>query len=101
MSRKRLSDLVREEVGREAEATGVEIEATAAIEVSSITEIRQETSELEAKIGDLTAALAASRARESTLESQVGDLEGELQQQKALVKNLTEKLEKTEVLEAE
>jgi chromosome segregation ATPase len=101
MSRKRLSDLVREEVVREAATAEVEIETTTAIEVPSIPENRQETPELEAEIADLTAALAASRERERALDSQVGDLEGELQQQKALVKNLSDKLEKTEALEAE
>ena len=101
MSRKRLSDLVREEVGKEAATAEVEIEATAAIEVSSIPEVREQTSELEAKVADLTAALAGSRGRESTLANQVGALEAEVQQQKELVKNLSEKLEKTEALEAD
>lgn len=101
MSRKRLSDLVREEVGREAAAAEVEIEATTEVEVSSIPENRQEKSELEAKIADLTAFLAASRERERALDSQVGALEAELQQQKAFVKKLSDKLEKTELLEVE
>ena len=99
MSRKRLSDLVREEVGKEAATAEVEIEATAAIEISSISEIREQTSELEARVADLTAALAGSRGRESTLASQVEALEAEVQQQKELVKKLSEKLEKTEALE--
>lgn len=103
MSRKRLSDLVREEVGREAEreeaAAEVATEPTAQSGDSSTPAIQAETGELDARVAELTAALEAAHGREDSLNSQIMALEAELQAQKDLVKTLSEKLEKAGKLE--
>jgi chromosome segregation ATPase len=101
MSRKRLSDLVREEVGREASTVEVDTDLTSESGESTIPESRGETAQLEAKVADLIVDLEAARGRESAISSQVVALEAELEAQKDLVRTLSEKLEKTETLEVE
>lgn len=103
MSKKRLSDLVREEVVREASAAEVDIDidsTTTTSSIANIAEIREETAELKAKVTELTAALEATLRREERLKSQVAALEAELKEQKDIVKTLSGKLEKAGEIEA-
>ena len=114
MTRKRLSDLVREEVDRES-TTGADSQpqVDASKETVSTTETtklpsrkttnlsRLTKAQLEVKINELTSALTTAQQQESSLQNQLESLESELHTQKGIVQTLQTQQKESKELETE
>jgi predicted RNase H-like nuclease (RuvC/YqgF family) len=94
MVRKRIGDLLREEVN---EPVATEEDAANEAQTNHTKEekeelppetISQSATELEANINELKKLLQAAQKKETSLQSQVTDLKSQLQEQKKLVKEL-------------
>ena len=108
MSKKSLSDLVREEVGREAvrETSESRLEKTVQktqSEQSAKPSARSRVTkvQLEAKVSELMASLAAIEANEFSLTEEIKSLKSQLQAEKKKVKTIQQQAQKNEQLEAD
>lgn len=106
MTRKRLSDLVREEVNPAPESESVPTNLAAAEALASETPIkprprsRATKTDLEGTVTELTAALEATNQRANELQNQVAFLESELAAQKKLAQSLQLELQQASQMQA-
>ncbi|MBW4647235.1 MAG: hypothetical protein KME06_00830 [Kastovskya adunca ATA6-11-RM4] len=125
MARKKLTDLLREEVEKPTEQTGEKVREINAVNKSQMNTPANRSqrsnptkADLEATIKELRAALReapnpedsstelkdalqAAKERETTLQKQVAQLQSELEQQQKLVQDLKKDLQKLNALQSE
>lgn len=96
MTKKRLSDLLREEVSKDVENEAVVTTPTETEETPKTTTSRSRRttpSAQDKKVVELTEALALAKEQVNTLQTQLKSLETELEDQKSLVQTLQKQLE--------
>lgn len=113
MSKKGLSDLLREEVAKEKDSETEEANPVAAVEPASPWEeaeppppatapaSRLTKAQLEGRVAELTVTLEKAGEGEKALQNQINDLESELEAQKDLINSLEAKLEQASLLAGE
>ncbi len=104
MARKRLSDLLREEVKKPTEGAAATVPDPTAGVANGVqktapteqTDVEQRSAESGKPAEDLAAELAVAQQREQELQQQLADLQAQLKQQAASEKKLQASLDKTE-----
>jgi chromosome segregation ATPase len=102
MTRKRLTDMLRDEAQKPTAAESQAAEANAIAASSEQTETNKEPNkELEKLVTDLKASLAKALKKETTLSEQVVKLQAELHEKKEYVEKMKEYLDQATQIKAE
>lgn len=97
MPRKRIGDLLREEVQKSLEPEAENVQNGG----ESAQESPEPKIELETTVTDLRESLQEAQQRENSLQQQIADLQSDLQEQKTLVEKLEADIQRTNRLKAE